>query len=86
MMKLRHIITPVFTCTLGIFVGASASWLEQSQSAYTEGRQSVLNRMVTVGDATGPCSLQIPLKALEDMVNAGVLMWAEACEDQTNDQ
>jgi hypothetical protein len=60
--------------------------LAVSQSAYTEGREIVLNKLVTVGDETSPCAVQIPMSVLAEMVSAGVMRWHEICETERSPQ
>ena len=76
-----------FACVVCFGLGYYASYagkrIFDTQAAYTEGRNSVLNSTVTVGGHDTPdnrCAVEIPLSALADMVNAGVIRWHEICE------
>lgn len=69
---------------VGMFAGGLIGYsmtAVDAQGAYQEGRQSVLDRVVTVGDASSPCTLKIPLSVLADMVNSGVMLWHERCAE-----
>jgi hypothetical protein len=61
----------------GISIGTSKVLVEQK--GYIEGRNSVLNRLVSVGDENSPCSVQVPLPVLAEMVDAGLMRWHEVC-------
>lgn len=72
---------------LGIFVGGvlmHSVEIIRVEDVYQEGRQSVLERKVTVGgDTTGVCAVEIPLGVLADMVNSGVMTWHDHCKKET---
>lgn len=69
----------------GFFLGGSIMYVADfidSQQSYTEGRLSILNTMVKIGEDSGsPCDIEIPVRVLTEMVNAGVMKWHEACKE-----
>jgi hypothetical protein len=50
------------------------------QDAYLDGRNSALSTVATVGPPAGPCTIEIPLSVLADMVSMGVIDWHARCE------
>jgi len=80
--KAGHLVAGIVA---GILLTASVfefNELVVAQKGYTEGRESVLNETVKLGEPGMPCSLEIPMGALVSMVNAGVIRWHMLCTDQ----
>jgi hypothetical protein len=48
------------------------------QEGFSQGRSNALSRPVTL-KGPEPCNISIPLSALVDLVNTGILDWHEAC-------
>jgi hypothetical protein len=67
---------------LGAGLGALSVGMDQlivAQDAYIDGRNSVLNSAVRVGPPASPCSVNVPLSVLAEMVSIGVTDWPSAC-------
>ena len=68
----------------GLVVGAFPP-LIKANSYYQKGRESVLSYEVVVGgDPIAPCAVKIPLSVLAEMVNSGVMLWHERCEQEAS--
>lgn len=81
-----HTLAIAFVGALTGGLAVYSAQLISVQDAYQEGRQSVLQRVVTVGgDPVSPCAIEIPLHVLADMVNSGVMLWHERCEENPDD-
>jgi hypothetical protein len=74
--------TTIFAFAFGAFFGALFAVMAQltsAQEGYTQGRESVLSRVVTIGEPASPCRLDIPLSVLAEMVSMGAVDWHERC-------
>jgi hypothetical protein len=73
----------LFAFVVGVFLGVIMTWGDRvmdGQRGYTQGRESVLSRVVTIGEPASPCRLDIPLSVLAEMVSMGAVQWHERCE------
>ena len=90
MIRLKNAANASLLLAVGFGVGVYASYIDRLvhvQNGFTDGRQSVLNSAVTVGDKTSKCAVEIRLSVLADMVDVGVMDWHELCtKDQPNEQ
>lgn len=76
----NYFLCGMFGFLLGIvLVGTDRQAL--IQKSFTEGRESVLSSIVYIkGEAEGHCAISLPLTALVEMVNIGVIEWHALCE------
>ena len=56
-----------------------------SQEAFADGKKAALSRIVTL-DGPEPCNINVPLSALADLANTGMLDWHKACVDAASGQ
>ena len=78
----------VFAFAVGAFFGAISAGMDRLMSAqegYTQGRESVLSRVVTIGAPASPCRLDIPLSVLAEMVSMGAVEWHDRCNAAVGD-
>ena len=75
-----YFLCGIFGFLLGIVLVAPDR-VSLIQKSYTEGRESVLSSVVYIkGEVEGRCAIELPLKALAEMVNIGVIEWHNLCE------
>jgi hypothetical protein len=78
----------LFLIATGAVIGGAVGlfWgVVDHQTAWQEGRESILNSTVTVGGDDTPCSVTIPLSVLAEMVNVGVMDWHRACKGESHE-
>ena len=90
MIRLKNAANASLLLAVGFGVGVYASYIDRLvhvQNGFTDGRQSVLNSTVIVGDKPSNCAVEIRLSTLADMVNIGIIDWYKLCtEGQPNEQ
>jgi hypothetical protein len=75
------ILVPLIFYMLGVLTAVSWFGVDRmlvSQQAFDDGKARALSRPVTL-KGPEPCNISIPLSALVDLVNTGILDWHEAC-------
>lgn len=90
---LLYAMNEAIIAALGVLVGVLLSQMfmvYDNEMTYREGQQvgyeRAMSELVDIGSPDTPkCHVSVPRSSLEGLVNAGVWLWPDACEKESDD-